>query len=214
MEYSALIVAAGSGSRMGLGFNKVYAKLNDGEMILEKTIHVFLQDPDCDQVIVVTDPLEFRVRMKKRFPGKLVICTGGKTRQESVNSGLQAVLGNVVMIHDGARPYVSQKNLDDLKKTMETEQAALLMVPCKDTIKRVENGYVVETLERSSLAAAQTPQVFQTELILDCMKKAMAEGYTGTDDASLVEKYSDVKVKVVEGSYENIKITTPSDIQV
>lgn len=213
MEYSALIVAAGSGSRMGLGFNKVYAKLKDGEMILEKTIGVFLQDPDCCEIIVVTDPKKYRERMTKRFPGKIVLCTGGRTRQESVNSGLQAVMQKVVMIHDGARPYLSPKNLQDLKQAMETEKAALLTVPCKDTIKKIENGYVVETYDRSSLAAAQTPQVFETELILTCMKKAMEEGFKGTDDASLVEKYSNVRVKAVEGSYDNIKITTPEDLK-
>ncbi len=213
MEYSALIVAAGSGSRMGLGFNKVYAKLKDGEMILEKTIHVFLNDPDCTEVIVVSDPEEFRERFLQKFTGRVVLCSGGKTRQESVHSGLQAVMGKIVMIHDGARPFVSQKNLDDLKKAMETEKAALLTVPCKDTIKKIENGYVVETYERASLAAAQTPQVFETELILHCMHQAFQEGFLGTDDASLVEKYSDVKVKAVEGSYENIKITTPSDLR-
>ena len=213
MEYSALIVAAGSGTRMGLGFNKVYAKLNDGETILEKTINVFMRDPECDQVIVVTDPCEYRKRMTKRFPGKIVLCTGGRTRQESVNSGLQAVMGKIVMIHDGARPYLSQKNLNDLKQAMTTEQAALLTVPCKNTIKKVVDGYVVETYDRATLAAAQTPQVFNTELILQCMKKAISDGYTGTDDASLVEKYSDVKVKAVKGSYENFKITTPSDLK-
>ena len=213
MKYSALIVAAGSGSRMGLGFNKVYAKLPDGEMILEKTIHVFMQDEECAQVVLVTDPHEYEERINKRFDGRIVICNGGATRQESVHNGLAAVISPVVMIHDGARPYLSQDNLHDLKQAMETEQAALLTVPCKDTIKKVIDGYVVETYDRSTLAAAQTPQVFRTELIMNCMEQAVRDGYTGTDDASLVEKYSNVKVKAVTGSYANCKITTPEDLK-
>lgn len=213
MEYSALIVAAGNGTRMGLGFNKVYAKMSTGEMILERTIDVFLCDPDCVQIVIVTDAEEYRERIQKRNIGKIVLCAGGKTRQESVHRGLQAIIGKVVMIHDGARPYLTQKNLADLKEAMETEQACLLTVPCKDTIKKIENGYIKETYDRSTLVAAQTPQVFSTELILTCMKKALQDGYVGTDDASLVEKYSDVKVKAVEGSYENIKITTPTDLR-
>jgi 2-C-methyl-D-erythritol 4-phosphate cytidylyltransferase len=136
MEYSALIVAAGSGSRMRLGFNKVYAKLKDGEMILEKTINVFMQDPDCSEIIVVTDPKEYRQKMTKRFPGRIVLCTGGKTRQESVNCGLQAVTQKIVMIHDGARPYVRQQDLDALKSAMETEKACLLTVPCVSELPR------------------------------------------------------------------------------
>ena len=117
------------------------------------------------------------------------------------------------MIHDGARPFLSQDLLDSIKNTLTTEDACLLMVPCKDTIKKVIDGYVETTYDRSTLMAAQTPQAFKTDLILSCTKKAMEENYTGTDDASLVEKYSDVKVKAVEGSYANIKITTIEDLR-
>jgi 2-C-methyl-D-erythritol 4-phosphate cytidylyltransferase len=214
MEYSAVIVAAGSGSRMGLGYNKVYAKLADGRTILETTVSVFSSDPDCRQIIVVTDPLEFRHHFAKRMPGRIVLCRGGKTRQESVANGLEAVISPYVLIHDGARPYLSKKDLDNLKKALETEKAALLMVPCKDTIKRVIDGYVETTYDRSTLMAAQTPQGFETSLILSCLCRAVQEGYTGTDDASLVERYGNVKVKAVAGSYGNFKITTPEDLSV
>ena len=96
---------------------------------------------------------------------------------------------------------------------METEKAALLCVPCKDTVKHVQNGYVVETYERSTLQCAQTPQAFETDLLLTCMHKAKKDHFIGTDDTSLVEKYSDVKVAVVEGKYSNYKITTPEDMK-
>ena len=213
MEYSALIVAAGSGTRMGLGYNKVYAPMADGTLILEKTVNVFMADPDCAQIVVVTDPLEFRHHFTNRFPGKIVLCKGGKTRQESVCNGLRAVMCDIFFVHDGARPFVSQKNLNDLKQAMEKEDGAILAVPCKDTIKRVENGYAAETYDRSTLVNVQTPQCFKTSLLIDCLEKAVMDGFTGTDDASLVEKYSDTKVRIVEGSYENIKITTPSDLK-
>lgn len=212
MEYSVIIVAAGSGTRMKLGYNKVYAELKDGRSILETSISDFQNDSDCKQIIVVTDPEEFSNQMKKEIIENVDVCKGGSTRQESVSNGLKLVKYQFVMIHDGARPFVNAEMLNRLKKEMTHEKAALLMVPVKDTIKRVENGYVTGTYVRSELRAAQTPQMFSTDLIRSCMKKAMEEGYTGTDDASLVEKYSDEKVKAVEGDYANYKITTPEDL--
>ena len=214
MKYSALIVAAGSGSRMNLGYNKVYARLKDGRTIVETTVDVFLNDPDCGQIVVVTDPGEFRKNYTKRHDGRIVLCQGGSTRQESVNNGLAAVMLDTVMIHDGARPFLDQDSLNRLKNAMETEDAALLCVACKDTIKKADdNGYIVETYERSTLRSAQTPQAFRTSVIMDAMEKAIADGYTGTDDCSLVERYSSVRIKAVEGSYGNFKVTTPEDLR-
>lgn len=213
MTYSALIVAAGNGSRMGLGYNKVYAPLRDGRPILFHTMDVFLDDPDCHEVVVVTDEGTFRKRWDHAMSGRIVLVRGGKSRQESVANGLTAVTENTVLIHDGARPYLSRQSLDDIKETMKSEEAACLVVPCKDTIKEVKDGYIMYTPARDDLAAAQTPQAFRTDLIFSCMNKAMRDGYTGTDDSSLVERYSEKKVKAVEGSYENIKITTPDDLK-
>ncbi len=212
MEYSVVIVAAGSGTRMGLGYNKAYYRIDD-RTILEHTMQIFRDDPDCRQIIAVTDSQTYMAEITGFWPGKITLVRGGKSRMESVSNGLNAVLCSTVMIHDGARPYLSAECLEALKKTMETEQAACLTVPCKDTIKKVVGGYLTETVERSTIAAAQTPQVFRTSLIISCMDKAAKDGYTGTDDCSLVEKYSDVPIKAVEGSYENIKITTPEDLK-
>lgn len=212
MEYSALIVAAGNGSRMKLGYNKVYASLEDGRMILSASITPFLNDPDCREVVIVTDPLEFREHYKFRFPGRIVLCGGGSTRQESVWNGLHAVMCDTVLIHDGARPFIKEADIQALKSVMETEKAALLTVPCKDTIKKVEDGYVKETFNRDELMAAQTPQAFRTSLIISCLEKAIRDGFTGTDDAMIVERYSREKIKAVRGSYANRKITTPEDL--
>lgn len=212
MNYSALIVAAGAGTRMKLGFNKVYMRLNNGKCLLEQTLSVFMKDPDCTQIVVVTDPVVFRKEIGKRSIGKVVLVKGGDTRQQSVHNGLMAVLEDKVFIHDGARPFLSEDALERLKKTMEHEKAALLTVPCKDTIKKVKDGYIEKTYDRATLVNAQTPQAFDTDLIISCMEKADMEGFTGTDDTSLVEKYSDVRIASVEGDYGNLKITTPEDI--
>ncbi len=213
MKYSTVIVAAGSGTRMHLGYNKVYAPLADGRTVLEHTMDVFLQDEDCVQIIVVTDAYEYKEKITGRWPGKILIAKGGASRQESVANGLMAVLADYVLIHDGARPFLEKETLETIKKTLETEDAVLPAVACKDTIKRVEDGCIAETYRRETLCAAQTPQAFRTSVIISCMEKAFAEGYTGTDDCSLVERYSDTKIRVVEGSYANIKITTPEDLK-
>jgi 2-C-methyl-D-erythritol 4-phosphate cytidylyltransferase len=212
MKYSTVIVAAGRGQRMNLGFNKVYAKLSDGRTILEHAMDIFMADDDCLQITVVTDAEDYYHNVKGRWPGKISITEGGDTRQQSVSNGLDTVIAENVFIHDGARPFLDKDSLERLKKTMETEQAALLCVPTKDTIKVVIDGFITETPDRNTLMNAQTPQAFRTSLLLDCMAKARAEGFTGTDDTSLIERYSDVKVKAVEGSYSNIKITTPEDL--
>ena len=213
MEYTALIVAAGSGTRMGLGYNKVYAPLKDGQPILFHTMKVFQEDPDCHQLVIVTDSWSFMAHWKGTLPKETVYVHGGASRLESVRNGLHAVECPYVFVHDGARPYIDRSCVDALKKALETEDAAILMVPCKDTIKVVKDGYVVKTLDRSTLMAAQTPQAFKTDLLTKCLDAAVKDGCQVTDDVSAVEKYSHVKVKVVEGSYQNFKITTPEDLR-
>lgn len=213
MKYSAVIVAAGVGQRMKLGFNKAYAKLSTGKTIIETTVEVFLQDPDCKQIVLVTDMEDPYSKQLAAQYGRLVVARGGATRQESVYSGLKGTLCDYVLIHDGARPYVSLELIERIKMALETEKAALLAISSKDTVKRVKDGYVLETYPRSELMLAQTPQGFETDLILECYKKAKKEGYLATDDASLVEYYSDVPVKIVEGSPSNFKITTPDDLR-
>lgn len=211
MEYSALIVAAGSGTRMNLGYNKVYYKLDD-RTVLEHAMDVFLEDDDCKQVIIVTNACDFMKHYSKKLCGKIVLCEGGNTRMESVSNGLNAVSEDVVFVHDGARPYVQMEEVERLKKAMEEEQAALLCVPCVDTMKKINGEYIETTMDRSELVHAQTPQAFHTSLLMDCMMQAKKDGDITTDDAGLVEKYSDVSIKVVMGSYANKKMTTVDDL--
>ncbi len=210
MKYDAVIVAAGSGSRMGLGYNKVYYR-PDQETVLEKTIHVFDGDDDCAHIIVVTDTEDYR-EIIGEAAGKIVLTEGGNTRQQSVANGLALVREAHVMVHDGARPYLSKDLLQRLKQALQEDDAVCPMIPVKDTIKIVRDGYIQETIPRSLLFAAQTPQCFRTELLCACMEKAQRDGYTGTDDCDLVEHFSDIKIRAVEGEYRNIKLTTPEDL--
>lgn len=213
MKYSTIIVAAGQGSRMNLGYNKVYFEIDKGQTILEKTMEVFENDENCKQIIIVTEGSDYKKHTNNKFSGQIVVVSGGNSRQESVYNGLFAVKEDIVFIHDGARPFLTQECINRLCTCMETHDACLLTVPCKDTIKVVKKGIVEVTLERSTLVQAQTPQVFKTSLILECYKKAMTEGVSATDDASLVEYYHAADVMSVEGDYNNIKITTVEDIK-
>ena len=212
MEYSVIVLCAGSGTRMDLGYNKVLYKIA-GKTVYQLTLELFLDDARCQEIIVVTKPEE-----RETFKGlvtseKLIFVDGGKERQDSVLNGLDHVSSNYVLIHDGARPYVPQSCMENLLETLAKRDACLLMVPVKDTIKKVVAGKVVETLDRQTLYQAQTPQAFKTELIKECYLLAQDAGYQATDDASLVEAFSQIEVSVVMGSYENIKLTTIEDIK-
>lgn len=212
MEYSAIILAAGKGSRTNLEYNKVFYKFSDGQVLLLKTLSRFLDDKSCTQIVIVSTPDEIAIIQEMIDDTRITYTYGGETRQDSVYNGLQKVSNEFVMIHDGARCFISAKEIDDCKKALEENDACLLMVPAIDTIKKVVDGYVVYTPLRSELYAAQTPQCFKTELIKECYQKAKDEGAIASDDASLVELYSDVKIKVVTGEYANKKVTTKEDL--
>ncbi|MDD7281343.1 2-C-methyl-D-erythritol 4-phosphate cytidylyltransferase [Floccifex sp.] len=214
MNYSVCIMAAGSGSRSKLNYNKVFYHITDQETVLDRCLSLFKEDNDCKQIIIVCamDEVE-QVQNLYKGENKIEVVTGGATRQDSVYNGVQKVKSPYVFIHDGARPYLKKEQLNSLKQTLEKEDACLLMVPSVDTSKIVVDGYVQETLTRSMVYNAQTPQCFKTELLRSCQEKAKLEGRIGTDDAQLVEWYSDVRVKMVLGDESNIKITHPKDLK-
>ena len=212
MEYTALVVAAGMGSRMGLGYNKMLYRLADGRTILETTVDIFLHDPRCKQIIITANDTDMHAYTELFSCGKVMYVKGGKTRQESVFNGLQAVKEEYVLIHDGARPWLPMDCLNRLLKELKEHPACLLMVPVKDTVKQVEGSEVDQTLKRASLYLAQTPQAFATDLILRSYRKAMRCHLMATDDAQVVELCGDAKVTVVLGSYENKKVTTMEDV--
>ena len=210
-----VIVAAGSASRMG-GIDKVMAPLG-GEPMIVRTVRAF---QDCDAiasiVIVTREDLIRPISGLCRDMGKVAaVVAGGKTRQESVHLGLNALPKGTKLaaVHDGARPLISWQVIDRVVRAANTYGAAAPAVPVKDTIKVVAGGLVKETPDRSSLAAVQTPQVFDFDLLRGALKKAEEDGATVTDDCSAVER-TGMKIKIVEGDERNLKVTTPMDLKI
>ncbi|GHU36291.1 2-C-methyl-D-erythritol 4-phosphate cytidylyltransferase [Bacilli bacterium] len=205
--YSAILLAAGSGSRMAADRNKIFLRLND-QAIFQYSLDLFLSDADCKQVILVGKDEE-KVYFTDFLSDKVCFVVGGAERQDSVRHALTRVSETAVMIHDGARPFVTLSELNALK----AHDNAILAVPVKDTIKQVNQaGQISQTVPRDKLWGAQTPQFFETSLIQKVHQIAQSKAFLGTDDASLVEVFSDVPVTIVPGSYDNIKITTPEDL--
>lgn len=214
MDYTALIVAAGKGTRVGLGYNKMFYYMKRyGLTVLEKVTQVFLDDPHCKQIVIVTNRVDMPKIVLDHEQGNIVHVNGGPTRQDSVFQGLMAVSQDTVLIHDGARPWIDKESIYRLLDVMKTEKAAILAVKTKDTIKEVEGDYIKRTINRDNYQSAQTPQAFNTSLIIDAYLKANEQGLSVTDDAQVIELVTDIPVRVVEGSYLNNKITTPDDLK-
>jgi 2-C-methyl-D-erythritol 4-phosphate cytidylyltransferase len=218
----ALIPAAGMGKRMGASINKQYLKLG-GMPILARTLAVFEQSPLISGICLVipADEIPYcreQVVEAHGFRKVMAIVAGGAERQYSVMNGLtylareeQAAGDDVVLIHDGVRPLITAELLQKSIDAARSGDGALVAVPAKDTIKIVQNGLVVETPARETLWQAQTPQTFRFDLIYQAHCRAEQDGFTGTDDASLIERLGG-RVRIVPGDYRNIKITTPEDL--
>lgn len=220
MKNSVIIVAAGSGKRMKSAIAKQYIELK-GRTILSYTVETFEKSDYIDEIILVTsseaiDYVNENIVQKYNFKKVKAVVEGGKERQDSVYNGLKNVSNDcdVVLIHDGVRPFVGDSYIAKLESIAMEFGACVLGAPVKDTIKVCNSeGYITDTPERSTLWLAQTPQCFKYDIIMKAYEKAYNEGYTGTDDSMLVEK-TGVKVKMVEGDYNNIKITTPEDLYI
>ena len=215
MTYQVIIPAAGQGKRMGAGKNKLLIELNQIPIIIH-TLLVFENDEDCNGIILAIHPddeIQFKSFIHKYKISKIKgLVPGGKERQDSIYHALQTVKDNgIVLVHDAARPFIKKEQIHLLVENAETKDAAIIGVPAKDTMKMVRNGIVTETVERSSLWIVQTPQAFRFALLMEAYKKAEQEHFIGTDDSSLVERLG-VPVTMVEGDYDNIKLTTPEDL--
>lgn len=219
MRVTALIPAAGMGKRMGAGINKQYLLLA-GKPILAHTLAVFESAPFVDDVylIIPEDEISFcQENVVERYGfGKVRrIVAGGSERQHSVLNGLRAVEqagpDDPVIIHDGVRPFIPLSVIEQSVETARTQDGALVAVPVKDTVKVVREGVVVETPPRETLWLAQTPQTFRYGIIREAYEQAEADGWLGTDDASLLERLGK-SVRIVPGVYGNFKITTPEDL--
>ncbi|HPZ71296.1 MAG TPA: 2-C-methyl-D-erythritol 4-phosphate cytidylyltransferase [Peptococcaceae bacterium] len=216
-KVTALIPCAGQGKRMGGRVSKQFLRIND-RPLLAYTLAPFQKHPLIDDIILVTreEDIPFcweEIVQKEGFSKVSQVVAGGQERQDSVYQGLLALDKETdwVVIHDGARPMISWKTINAVLEAAVEKGAAIVGVPAKDTIKLVNPDLTVQdTPPRELLWHIQTPQVFRKTLVLKAYQEAIAHGWQGTDDASLVEKLG-VPVYVVQGEYTNIKITTPED---
>ncbi|AJS60303.1 2-C-methyl-D-erythritol 4-phosphate cytidylyltransferase [Paenibacillus sp. IHBB 10380] len=211
-----VIVSAGKGSRMRTRENKQYLLLQEKPVIIH-TLEVFNDMPLVQEIVLVTgeEDVERCQRWLREYKlSKVVhVIPGGRERQHSVYKGLMKIRTQWVMVHDGVRPFIDPLNIQDCYDMAIRKGAAVLAVPVKDTIKQVDGaGTIVATPDRQSLWAIQTPQTFRMSDLIHAHEDAEACGFVGTDDSMLVERMG-IPVAVVEGSYTNIKLTTPEDLE-
>ncbi len=211
----AVIVAAGTASRMG-GIDKVMAQLK-GEPMIARTVRTFQNCDAISEIVIVTrEDLILPISgLCKDMPKVKAVVAGGKSRQESVHLGLNALSKDMKLaaIHDGARPLITWQLIDRVVGAANTQKAAPAAIPVKDTIKVVEGRVVKYTPDRATLFAVQTPQVFDFDLLRGALKKAELEGAQVTDDCSAVELMG-MSVKIVDGDERNLKVTTPMDLKI
>ena len=215
MQYEVVLPAAGSGKRMGAGQNKLFLKLLE-KPILIHTLEVFQQDRFCTGIWLAVKPEEriyiqelldeYRITKVKGLPN------GGAERQHSVHSCMKEMEQvDIVLVHDAARPFITHAIIANLVQSAHDFGAAIAGVRAKDTMKKVRNGVIEETVDRDSLWMIQTPQAFRYDLIVEAEDVAEKVGFLGTDEAMLVERLGHT-VHIVESSYENVKMTTQEDL--
>lgn len=220
-KVSAIVLAAGNGSRMQSSLKKQFMPLL-GYPLIYYSLFVFQSSDEIDEIILVTgkeDIKDCQKQLVDRYQLTKVkkIIAGGKERYLSVYEGLKAIeQADYVLIHDGARPILEKKYIKQIVDTLKKGYSCALAVPVKDTIKRVdEQNYAIETPNRKELWMMQTPQAFPYQLIFESYQKAIEEKLLNlTDDAMVLEKIAKQSVKLLEGSYKNIKVTTPEDLKI
>ena len=227
MKVFVIIPAAGLGTRMAPAGKKTAASKQfveiDGAPIILHTLRVFARNPQVEQIVVALRKNEMeqfsRQLAKEKQAGKVAAVEGGEHRQQSVENALahlKAAPDDVVLVHDAVRPFVDDEIIDHVIREVEKHGAAVAGLPAVDTIKHVERAaegaIVTSTIPRERVVQAQTPQGFRYQLIKRAFDAAAADGFIGTDEASLVERLGE-NVWVVMGSARNIKITTPADLE-
>ena len=217
-KITAIVLAGGSGKRMGGDCKKQYMLLGQ-KPILYYSLKTF-QESCVNEIVLVTNEPEYctkEIIQKYGLDKVTKIVPGGAERYHSVYAGLQAAEGcGYVLIHDGARPFVTETMIQDSLTAVKEYQACIIGMPVKDTIKVAdEKGFAAQTPERAKVWQIQTPQTFSYPLIWKAYQKVLKEEPAGiTDDAMVVEYSNSAKVKLIRGNYENIKITTPEDIEI
>lgn len=220
-KITAIVLAAGRGKRMNSKVQKQFLELG-GKPVLYYSLNCFQQSPLVTDIILVTgaESVAFckeEIVEKYGFTKVNKVIPGGKERYDSVYEGLLSCENSdFVLIHDGARPFITQEILERGMTGVRETGACVIGMPSKDTVKvSDENGFVQETPERNLVWSVQTPQIFEYSLIRNAHEKIRCENMTGiTDDAMVVERASGTKIRLVEGSYKNLKITTPEDLDI
>lgn len=215
----AVVVAAGRGKRMGANINKQFLSINN-KPLLYYSLNTFSNSKLIDGIIIVCADSEIdyckkEIVEKYKIKKVLEVVAGGKERQDSVYNGLKAIEDcDIVLIHDGARPFVTKDIIESGIKYAKLYGACTCGVVPKDTIKiKDEKGFSAETTDRDKLFSVQTPQCFKYNLIADCHQKLSEDSINVTDDTTVVEYYGH-RVYLYEGSYKNIKVTTPEDLYI
>lgn len=208
--YALILLAAGNGRRSGLAINKIIAEIN-GKPLISYTLDHFKKDKDCQQIILVVKEDEYEFMQKRYQKDVEFIVIGGELRQDSVYAGLQKVASKKVLIHDGARPYVTQDMIDGVNIALDNYDAVSLAMPIYDTVKKVTDGFIEDTIDRESLMMMQTPQGFTTEVLKKAYLKRDEKEYTC--DVTLVKDVLKIDAKMVLGSKKNIKFTTQDDLE-
>ena len=214
MDAVAVIVAAGLGTRMGEEHNKLLLPLGTST-ILGFSLEPFLKHTGIRKILLTVASRDRSV-FERIIPKEVILVEGGKRRQDSVHNALLRVLQEkpvpgIVLVHDGARPFCSAALIDNILAVSHENGAVIPVLPLVDTIRRVTKK-TTEVIDRTELFAVQIPQGFHTEVLKDASMQAVANNWIVTDDASLVEKNGG-RISTVEGELQNIKITTPEDLE-
>lgn len=212
MNNAAIILGAGAGTRMKADKSKLLLEIN-GKTVLERTVETFSKIKEINEIIVVCRESDLDSFENVLLPYNVSYCFGGETRQQSVMNAVETIDEcDYLLIHDGARPLITEKEITDTLTSAIQNGAAAVGVMVKDTIKVIDSNYqIVSTPDRSSLVSIRTPQIFEFKMYVDAVEKAKADGKDFTDDCQLIE-YFGKPVFTVIGDYGNIKITTPEDL--
>ena len=213
MNNVAIILGAGNSTRMKSQKSKLLLEIS-GKTVIERSVEAFKNIADISAITVVCRECDLP-EYRRIFGDSVSFVIGGNTRQQSVKNAVKSVdNADLVIIHDGARPLIKQSDIEAAIEAAKNCGAAAVGVPVKDTIKVInKDNVIIDTPERSTLYAVQTPQIFDYQTFKKALEKAEKDGMDFTDDCRLIE-YSGGSVKMVTGSYSNIKITTPEDIAV
>ncbi len=212
MNNAAIILGAGAGTRMRADKSKLLLEIN-GKTVLERTVETFSKIKEINEIIVVCRESDLDSFENVLSSYNVSYCFGGDTRQQSVLNAVETIDEcDYLLIHDGARPLITEKEITDTLTSAIQNGAAAVGVMVKDTIKVIDSNYrIISTPDRSSLVSIRTPQIFEFKMYVDAVEKAKADGKDFTDDCQLIE-YFGKPVFTVIGDYGNIKITTPEDL--